>query len=404
MFNNYYLVRIKGHDIKSFIRNLHKKRINLNELKIYDKEFYAKLNQKDFNKLMEIKTSYEIEVIKKYGVVHYKEVLKNNIIFITSIIISLIILLILENTIFDVEIVTSDSKIRKILNEELEKYDIEKCKMVKSYSRIQEIKSKIIENNKDNIEYIEIEKVGTKYVIRVEKRIINNLTKENKIRHVVASKNGIIKKIEANKGEILTKVNDYVAKGDILISGEIHKGEDILDNTSADGKIFAEVWYKVKVTIPIKYYEEKKTGKSENIISINILDYNLNLFEKEKYKDKKEKETILFSDFFDLFKISYKNLEELEVNDSVNLITSENIAVKYAREKIISKLTDEEYIISQKKLKTTLNESTIKVEVFFKVYENITDYKYYEVNKEANKETNKETNKGMWFDDRTSIW
>lgn len=389
MFNNYYLVRIKGHDIKSFIRNLHKKRINLNELKIYEKEFYAKLNQKDFDKLKEIKTSYEIELIKKYGVVHYKEVIKNNIIFLISIFISILILLILENMIFEVEIVTNDSKIRKILNEELEKYDIEKYKLVKSYNKIQEIKSKIIENNKDNIEYIEIERIGTKYVIRVEKRIINNLTKENKIRHVVASKNGIIKKIEADKGEILTKVNDYVAKGDILISGEIHKGEDVLDNTSADGKIYAEVWYKVKVTIPIKYYEEKKTGKSENIISINILDYNLNLFEKEKYKDKKEKEIILFSDFFNLFKISYKNLEELEVNDSINLITSENTAVKYAREKIISQLSDEEYIISQKKLKTTLNDSTIKVEVFFKVYENITDYKYYEVNKERNKEENK---------------
>lgn len=400
MFNNYYLVRIKGHDIKSFIRNLHKKRINLNELKIYEKEFYAKLNQKDFDKLKEIKTSYEIEVIKKYGVVHYKEVIKNNIIFLISIFISILILLILENMIFEVEIVTNDSKIRKILNEELEKYDIEKYKLVKSYNTIQEIKSKILENNKDNIEYIEIERIGTKYVIRVEKRIINNLTKENKIRHVVASKNGIIKKIEADKGEILTKVNDYVAKGDILISGEIHKGEDVLDNTSADGKIYAEVWYKVKVTIPIKYYEEKKTGKSENIISINILDYNLNLFEKEKYKDKKEKEIILFSDFFNLFKISYKNLEELEVNDSINLITSENTAVKYAREKIISQLSDEEYIISQKKLKTTLNDSTIKVEVFFKVYENITDYKYYEVNKERNKEENK----GEWFDDRTSIW
>ncbi len=381
MFNNYYLVRIKGPDIKSFIRNLHKKRINLNDLKIYEKEFYTKLNQKDFDKLIKIKTSYKIEVIKKYGIVHYKEVLKNNIIFLLSVFISAIVLIILENMIFDVEIVTSDSKIRKILHEELEKNGIKKYNLVKSYSKIQEIKNNIIENNKNDIEYIEIEKTGTKYIVRVEKRIINNIKKENDIRHVVAAKNGIIKKIEASKGEILTKVNDYVSKGDILVSGEIHKGEDVLDNISADGKIFAEVWYKVKVTIPIKYYEEKKTGKSENIISFNILNYDFNFFEKDKYKDKKEKETVIFSDFFGLFKISYKYLEELEVNDSINLITSENVAVKYAREKIISQLKEEEYIISQKKLKTTLNNSTIKVEVFFKVYENITDYRYYEVNK-----------------------
>ena len=161
MFNNYYLVRIKGPDIKSFIRNLHKKRINLNDLKIYEKEFYTKLNQKDFDKLIKIKTSYKIEVIKKYGIVHYKEVLKNNIIFLLSVFISAIVLIILENMIFDVEIVTSDSKIRKILHEELEKNGIKKYNLVKSYSKIQEIKNNIIENNKNDIEYIEIEKTGT---------------------------------------------------------------------------------------------------------------------------------------------------------------------------------------------------------------------------------------------------
>ena len=34
--------------------------------------------------------------------------------------------------------------------------------------------------------------------------------------------------------------------------------------------------------------------------------------------------------------------------------------------------------MAQKKLKTFLNNSTIKVEVFFKVYENISQYQYYE--------------------------
>ena len=42
-------------------------------------------------------------------------------------------------------------------------------------------------------------------------------------------------------------------------------------------------------------------------------------------------------------------------------------------------LSENEYIISQKKLKTMVNNSTMIVEVFFKVYENISTYDYYEI-------------------------
>ena len=42
-------------------------------------------------------------------------------------------------------------------------------------------------------------------------------------------------------------------------------------------------------------------------------------------------------------------------------------------------LSDDEYIISQKKLKTVINNSTIVTEVFFKVYENISSSQYFSI-------------------------
>ena len=51
-----------------------------------------------------------------------------------------------------------------------------------------------------------------------------------------------------------------------------------------------------------------------------------------------------------------------------------NKAVDLAREKLETKLNGEEKILYEKKLKTTQNNSTIIVTVFFKVYENITAY------------------------------
>ena len=65
-------------------------------------------------------------------------------------------------------------------------------------------------------------------------------------------------------------------------------------------------------------------------------------------------------------------------------------AIELAEEKIKKKLSKDEYIISKKTLNFTSDKSKIKVDVFFKVCEDITDYK--EVDKSLlNKEPEEET-------------
>ena len=270
-----------------------------------------------------------------------------------------------------------DKNMVKLLNEELNKYNIKKYSRVLSYEKREEIKEKIINNNKDKIEWMEIDRIGTKYIVKLEKRIKNNIKKEEDIRHVIAKKSGIIKKIVASDGEVVKKINDFVTKGDVIISGEIHKGEDIKDNVSADGEVYAEVWYKVKVTLPINYHEEKLTGNKKNVLNIKFIDKEFNLF--NSYKNKEIKKNNIYSDFFGLFEINLNSEKEKNIIDDVNLMTNEDLGVELARNKILSTLKENEYIISQKKLKTILNDSTINIEVFFKVYENISEFSYYEI-------------------------
>ena len=231
------------------------------------------------------------------------------------------------------------------------------------------------------IEWLEIERIGTSYEIKVEKRIINDKEEKPNLRHVVAKKSGIIMKIVAENGEIIKKKNDYVKAGDIIISGEIHKNDEVVDNIPASGSVYAEVWYKVKVEMPISYKEELLTGKNKNILNISFLDYSWNLFDFYPYKDKNIKNKLLLSDFFGMFSINYNKESEVIIKDEVNNIISEEFAFKIARKKIEENLKEDEYIISQKKLKTIINNSTIVTEIFFKVYENISSFSYYSVEK-----------------------
>ena len=74
----------------------------------------------------------------------------------------------------------------------------------------------------------------------------------------------------------LLEVNDYVHKGDIIISGDIKKDEELLKKVCARGKVYAEVWYMVNVSIPITKEERIKTGKKRynlKIISPHFNDF-----------------------------------------------------------------------------------------------------------------------------------
>lgn len=383
MFNSYYGLKIKGKDVKRFFRYLYRIGVSFEKVSFNDDCLYIKVDPTNYKKIKEIKTSYEIKVVRFYGFYRLKHLIIDNIYFIIFFSVGLFLLYFLSNIIFKIEIIHSDPSIRAIVSQDLNKYNIKKYSFIKSYEEISKIKEKMLEEHKDSLEWIEFERVGTKYNIRLEKRIINNLKQEDKVKHIVAKKSGIIKKIFAENGEVIKKVNDYVKEGDIIISGEIFRNGEVVGTVSAEGDVFAEVWYKVKIEMPIHYLERKYTGKKKKILNFKFFDNSFNLFDFDPYSSKETKETVIFSDFFGLIKISFNEESEMIIKDEINTIADEEFFVSIAQSKIKENLKEGEYIISQKKLKTTLNNSTINTEVFFKVYENISVPKYFSLEEDS---------------------
>ena len=377
MFESFYKIKIEGKDVKRFIRMLYRSGIYFEEIILDHGSAYIKVDKENYKKFNDIKTSYNIEVIELFGISKFNHLIRSNFIFLIFTAFGIFLLYFLSNIIFDVEVIHNDKYIRDLLYSELDKYNIKKYNFVKKYEYVQKVKNEILNNYKNDIEWLEIERVGAVYKIRVDKRIINNIKQDGQNRHVVAKKNGIIMRIVAEKGEIVKKVYDYVRAGDIIISGEIYKNKEVIGQTSASGDVYAEVWYKVKVEMPISYKEEALTGRSKNVINISFLDKNINIFDFHRYNNSKKEGNTILSDFFGMFTIKYNKEYEINVKDEVNNIISEEFAFKMARKKIEDQLGRGEYIISQKKLKTVINNSTIITEVFFKVYENISSYSYF---------------------------
>ena len=376
IFKNTITIKVKGKNIERFLKKLVREKIELYKINvIHYNEIDLKINYKDLEKILEIKTIYDIEVINYYGLLKLKYFIRKNKLLILSIIIGICLLYFLSNIIFKVEIIHNDREIREMLKDELKKYDITTFKFKKNYKELENIKQKILNKHKDELEWIEIEVVGTKYVIRVEERKMNVKEKDIPIRNIVATKHAIIKSIEAKHGDIVKEINTYVKPGDVIISGDIKLNEESKAKVGADGIVYGEVWYQTQVEFPYEYHEKKYTGNKKAVYSIKFLNNYFDLFNFKPYKQSENKEKIIMGN--SLLPISLVKIEQREVikkDKTYSELEALNEALKLAKNKIEANLDEKEYIISQKKLKVEARNSKIVVDVFFKVYENITGY------------------------------
>lgn len=372
---SYYDIKITGKDPKRFIHNLHKMHIEFLNIEFSKNSVIIKVSEKDYKKILDIKTIYKIEVVKVYGIAAFKYFIKKYSLFLIVLFLGFFLFLGLTNIIFEVEVVHNDKELRELILEELELEGIKKYNLVASYEKKEAIKEIILKKHKEKIEWLEIERVGTKYIIKVEERKKNNDVIDDKPRNIIAKKNGLVKKIISTSGEILVKKEQYVKAGDVLIGGTIHNKEIEVAKVKAEGTVYAETWYNVTVEVPYHYHEENKTGKKQKVLEFKWFNKELELFDFKKYKNTQDNIIFSLKNSILPISISIKEEEEVEITDKIytkdNAITE---ASNIAKNRLKSKLGENIEILYEKNLKITEEDSKIIVVMFYKVYEDITDY------------------------------
>lgn len=366
-------IKVEGKNIDNYIRRLIKRKINIKKLiPISYKEVHLIITSKEYDKLIKYKTTYKISIIDTYGKLKIKNIIKKNIILITSFLIGLALIITLSQMVFSIDIIHEDKQIRSLVKKELENYNIKKYTFKKDYNTLEKIEDKILEDNKDKLEWIEIISSGTKYIVRIEERKINTTEELYQYQSIVSKKNAIITEIKAEKGEKVKAVNDYVKKGDTIISGYITLPNNTTSITMAKGEVYGEVWYKVSLDYPFIYQEENLTGKSQTIYVLNFLNKRLSLFDFNKYKsfDSKDK-VLLFNPLINISLVKEKQYEVI-IKDEVY---PEDIAITKAKDYITKKLKKDNPSIKEIKKITIISqeqtESKLKLNLFITTIENI---------------------------------
>jgi len=360
-------IRIKNSNYKHIIEKLYSEKINLYDINITKEKIELIIDEIDLEKIDKMKT-IKYKIIDYFGASKIKIMIKKYKTLIICLLIGIIINLLLSNIIFEIKVDTPNYALEKEIENELKNLGLKKYNFVLTRSKENEIKNKLLNKKKDKIEWLEIERIGTKYIVTIEEK---KKTKEEicPIRNIISKKNAMITKIESSSGEIIKKKYDYVEKGEVIISGNIYKKEDIVESICAKGKVLGEVWYKVTVSFP---YKTEKIKKNNNIylqLSLN----NKKIPNKDLGIVKQEFNIIRSStNLYDIKLNIVEGAKKIVKNYSINNIDKE--AIKEAEKDLEQRLSMKPIVKRKKVLKKSIKKSKILVEVFFAVEEDITDY------------------------------
>ena len=357
-----------SNELNRFIKKCIDNNINLYNISYKKDKIIVLIDVKDYLKIKRLNYYSKISVVKYDGLLNIKKIIKDNIFYISVILLSFIWMNLLTNYIVDIKIIHSNSGIRRLLKEELDKNNVKRFSLAYSFEELDNITKKILADNKNNLEWVSIKKDGMKYIVRAEERIIKNEEVSDKPRDIVASKDAYITKVISSKGNVLVRQGEYVKKGTVLISGKITLYEDVKGVTSASGSVYGNVWYECTVETPKEISSERLTGRKR---------YNLNVGNKillrnkyQNFRQKNIREIKIFG-----LKIKFYREEEVEI---IKTKTDDEYALNRLKEEFDKKLNGKGVIIYQKVLKKEENNSTIKYRVFIITNELINAYSYFE--------------------------
>ena len=364
----YMWVTIEVANKERFFLKCQEKQIAILEVQQEKNSLQIKIQKEDYSKLKKI---WFIKIVKTQalGWDAGREKLRQYHIFICALVIGAILLYFCSHLMLSVTVIHSKEEIRSLVLNALESRGVKKNSWRKEFGELEEIKNEILEMYPNDLEWMEIETHGMNYVVRVVERKLEEETEEPTACNIVAIKDGIIKEMVYSQGEKMFSQNDAVKKGDILISGSIKKDEETKNTVCATGEVYAEVWYQVSASVPMTYENFERTDKVRWNIKLKNNGYDDFLFKSRLANYEEEKHPL-----FTIFGTEISFVKQYETLKSTVTLTEEealNKALEAALEKVEITLDEKEEIIAKKVLKKEVNNSTMNIEVFVSVLEQI---------------------------------
>ena len=214
------------------------------------------------------------KIIKKVGVPFLLYKHKNRKGVFIGFFIMLTLIIVLSRFIWSVDVSGGDELLRQNIRNSLPDYGI-KTGILKSKIDNRTMGNSILTDYPE-ISFISINIQGNRVVVEIDNTDPKpTIPLKDSYANIVARKEGKIVVMETYQGDAVKKVDDYVYKGELLVSGtkEDYFGRIIYMNSSA--KVIAETEMQFELRLPMREEAVERTGK--HIVKRYLRIFNLNI-------------------------------------------------------------------------------------------------------------------------------
>lgn len=374
----YVNIIVEGFFTERFINICMSKNIFLFNIK-RDKStiIYANVGIHDFKSVVQIakQTKCKVKIKKKSGLPFIFNRYRKRKIFVGALAIIICTVIYLSNFIWNIEINGADTIDS---NELMQTINNEGLIVGKLKSKV-DLKSIInkIRLDREEIAWIGIDLKGTNAIVRIVPADSKpEIIKEDEYCNIISDKDACIIKVNAQNGTPLVKEGDVVKTGTPLIAGWMEGKYTGTRYVHAEGTVDAKVWYTQKMRVYFKQTEKTRTGNEEKKYTININNFEINLYKKlsnfENYDTIKEQKKLkLFSNLYLPAGLTINNNYEVVNNDiTYSQDEAKEIGVNKAKEELDKNLQNKENLLNTY-INTYENDEYVDIEVIYEVKETI---------------------------------
>ncbi|MBM7543199.1 sporulation protein YqfD [Amphibacillus cookii] len=381
-------IKVKGHYPERFFDLCTRHQINGWSIKkISNTECLGDINLSDLKKVRQLrrKTRYKLSFVSKKGMPFLFTQLRRMKVLVVCFCLAFLIFIYLSQSIWMINIDGIPVEIEKQIRQSLDEYGVKKGKLKLFIESSSDIQLRLLADY-PNLLWVGIKQDGIIYQLDVvPKRQVNE--EESKSRkHLYAKKDGVISEMFVAKGRPLVEINDYVKKGQLLVTGELNQNDEDEDKdedkgskelSTVEAEIYATTWYESKLNIPLVGQYQTETGNQSKKYSLQIGNFQLpfwgfwsNDFELQQV------ETTLYKPSIGSWQLpialsvdQHREMLNAEINRTEEEATE--IGIVQARKNLLNELGESAEIINEKILHQSIENGKVNLHVYFTVKEDI---------------------------------
>ncbi|MFC4618033.1 sporulation protein YqfD [Camelliibacillus cellulosilyticus] len=292
-----------------------------------------------------------------------------------GIILCLIILFILSNMVWTIQVSGADPKLEHNIRVILKKMKVHVGAVEFFLPPIENIEAEL-SSRLHQVTWVGVSKDGTTYHIDVVQKELPKKEKITGPRDLIATKTATIRNIYVEKGQAAVESDEVVKPGQLLVSGTIGN-EDDPKFVSAKGKVIGETWYRSETKVPLHTEYQTFTGKTYVKKQLKLFNWHVPLWGWKKQPFNREEKEVVTKPFHFLFwdlPLAYKKVTYRETRMADRTLDekqAEQIGIESARRHLLENLPKDSKIVSQDIRDKTLKDGMLKLDVFYTVLEDI---------------------------------